>query len=277
MSSQEEQIIVKTGKVKVNDINMYYEIHGEGFPLVMIMGYGASFEYWNPKIIDEFSKNFKVIVFDNRGSGRTDKPDKEYSIKMFADDTTGLMDALNIERAHILGHSMGGMIAQEIVLNYPERVEKLILSSTSCGGRKYVPPSTEIALIAMRDREGMKQDEIVRSFIPLRFTEDFIKNNPEFIEEQIQREIEAPFTPAYSIKRQGIALVQFNTSKRLKNINTPTLVLHGKKDIMTPTKNGEILAELIPGAKLSLFDNSGHETHFHEPKKYVKTVLEFLK
>ena len=277
MSSQEEQIIVKTGKVKVNDINMYYEIYGDGFPLVMIMGLGVSFDYWNPNIIEEFSKNFNVIVFDNRGAGRTDKPDTEYSIKLFADDTIGLMEALNIERAHVLGHSMGGAIAQEIVLNYPERVEKLVLSSTTCGGRKFVMPSNEITQIVMRDREGMDQEEIVRNLVSVRFTEDFIKNNPEFIEEEIQRELKAPITPPYSFKRQGIAVAQFNTAKRLKNINTPTLVLHGKKDILVPPKNGEILAELISGAKISLFDKSGHETHFHEPEKYVKIILEFLK
>ena len=138
MSDQEEQIMIKKGKVKVNDINMYYEIHGEGFPLVMIQGIGQSSLMWPPIFLDEVSKSFKIIIFDNRGAGRTDKPDIEYSIKMFADDTIGLMDALNIERAHVLGYSMGGIIAQELVLNYPKRVEKLVLCSTDCGGNKAV-------------------------------------------------------------------------------------------------------------------------------------------
>jgi len=121
-------------KVKVNDIKMYYDVQGEGFPLVMVMGFLGSASCWDPRMVLPLSDKFKVVVFDNRGAGRTDVSDREYSIKLFAQDTVGLMDALNIPRAHVLGISMGGMIAQEVALNYPRRVEKLILASTFCGG-----------------------------------------------------------------------------------------------------------------------------------------------
>ncbi len=110
-------------------------------------------------MIDEVSKSFKTIIFDNRGAGRTDKPDIEYSIKMMADDTVGLMDALNFKRAHILGLSMGGMIAQEIAFNYPEKVEKLVLCSTSCGGFKSVLPSTEVLQTLRSSTEGLIPEE----------------------------------------------------------------------------------------------------------------------
>ena len=118
-------------KVKVNGINMHYEVHGDGFPIVMITGVSFCLKIWDNVLIDSLSKQFKVILFDNRGAGQTDIPEGEYTIKMMADDTTGLMDALNIERAHILGFSMGGMIAQEVALNYPQKVEKLILWGTT--------------------------------------------------------------------------------------------------------------------------------------------------
>ena len=121
-------------RVKVNDIKMYYDVQGEGFPLVMVMGFLGSASCWDPRMMAPLSDKFKVLVFDNRGAGRTDVSEREYSIKLFASDTVGLMDALNIPRAHVLGISMGGMIAQEVALNYPERVEKLVLASTFCGG-----------------------------------------------------------------------------------------------------------------------------------------------
>jgi pimeloyl-ACP methyl ester carboxylesterase len=127
-------------KVKVNDVQIYYELHGDGFPLVMINGLGGHVYTWNPDHIRELLKRFKLVLFDNRGAGRTDLSDKEYSIKLFADDTAGLMNVLGIPRAHVFGISMGGMIAQELVINYPKKVEKLVLCSTSCGGAKAVQP-----------------------------------------------------------------------------------------------------------------------------------------
>lgn len=121
-------------KAKINDINMYYDVQGDGFPLVMVMGFLGNADCWDPRMLPDLSARFKVIMFDNRGAGRTDVSDKEFSIKLLAEDTVGLMDVLNVPKAHVLGTSMGGMIAQELALNYPKRVEKLILTSTFCGG-----------------------------------------------------------------------------------------------------------------------------------------------
>ncbi len=121
-------------KAKINDISIYYDVQGDGFPLVMVMGFLGNADCWDPRMLPALSAKFKVITFDNRGAGRTDVSDKEFSIRLFAEDTVGLMDVLNVPKAHVLGESMGGMIAQELALNYPERVEKLILASTFCGG-----------------------------------------------------------------------------------------------------------------------------------------------
>ena len=275
MSNQEEQIMIKKGKVKVNDINIYYEIHGDGFPLVMIHGFAGSLDAWPLAVIEELSKSFKTVIFDNRGAGRTDKPDIRYSIKMFADDTVGLMDALNIERAHVLGHSQGSIIAYELIINYPERVEKLVLCSTLYT----VPPSSEVLKIAMGDigltSKGLTYEEIIRKMIPIMLTEEFIKNNSESLEEVIQRLAKAP-TPIYSLKRIAKSNSPIRKST-LKKINSPTLLMQGKKDVLVPPENSEILANLIPGAKLVLFDNNAHMIFTEEPQKTVETLLEFLK
>jgi len=112
-------------KVKVDDIQIYYEVHGKGFPLIMIMGLGGNADWWDPRLIQALSKEFKLIMFDNRGAGRTDISERKYSVKMFAEDAAGIMDALGISEAHVLGISMGGMIAQELVLNHPKKVDSL--------------------------------------------------------------------------------------------------------------------------------------------------------
>ena len=261
-------------KVKVNDVQIYYELHGDGFPLVMINGLGGHVYTWNPDHIRELSKRFKLVLFDNRGAGRTDLSDKEYSIKLFADDTAGLMNVLGIPRAHVFGISMGGMIAQELVLDYPEKVEKLVLCSTSCGGAKAVQPSMDVVQLLMADRSALSPEEIVRMDIPTILTEDFIRNNPDFVELHIQRTVKAPLSEE-AFMRQVSALMSFDTYDKLSKIKAPTLILQGKRDILVPPENGSILAEAIPNAKLVYFENSAHILA-EEMEKVPQVIMNFL-
>jgi pimeloyl-ACP methyl ester carboxylesterase len=261
-------------KIKVNDIDIYYEVQGAGFPLVMIMGLGANIDWWDPRLVHELSKNFRLVMFDNRGSGRTDISDKQYSIKLFADDTAGLMDALGISKAHVFGISMGGMIAQELVLNYPEKVEKLVLCATFCGGEKSIQPSPEVLGMLAADRRVLSPEEIARITIPLIFTEEFIKNNPEFVELTIQQMIKAPISNE-AFMRQLNAITEFDTYNRLPLIKAPTLILHGKKDILVPPENASIMARMIPNAKLFYFENSAHGL-VEEMDKVISVLLDFL-
>jgi len=261
-------------KVKVNDIQIHYEVHGEGFPLVMIMGLGANVDWWDPRMVQELSKKFKLVIFDNRGAGRTDISDRKYTVKLFADDTAGLMDALEISRAHVIGVSMGGMIAQELVLNYPEKVEKLVLYSTNCGGTKSVPPSPEVLEMLTADRSAFSPKEIARMSIPLLFTEDFIKNNPDVVEITIQQMLRAPISNE-AFTRQINAIMDFNTYERLSQIKVPTLVLQGKRDVLIPLGNGSILAKAIPNAKLVYFENSAHGLA-EEMEDVLRAILDFF-
>ena len=261
-------------KVKVNDIQIYYEVHGEGFPLIMITGWSGNIDWWDPRIIQELSKKYKLVIFDNRGAGRTDISDRKYTIKLFADDTVGLMDALEISRANILGRSMGGMIAQELVLNYPEKVEKLILCSTFCGGTKSVPPSQKALDMFTVDGSALSPEQIARMAISILFTEDFIKNNPDLVEFSLQQILKAPIS-IKALVRQAEAVMEFDTYERLAQIKVPTIVLHGKRDILIPPENGSILAKAIPNAKLVYFENSAHGL-IEEIEKVISVVLDFL-
>ena len=259
---------------KVNGFKLYYEIHGEGFPLLIILGLSENIYWLDPPLIKDLSKSFKVIVFDNRDVGRSDKTESDFTSKMMADDTLGLMDALNINKAHTLGHSLGGFVSQELVLNYPERVERLILCSSGCGGSKapLINPKTMRFLMKLSRREHTRK--VIEEGLTHLFSDDFIKNNPEYIEKKIEDILIIPTKPE-TIKRQlGTG---FNSYRRLKNIKVPTLILHGKKDILLPPENAEILAEKIVGAKLIYFENAAHMIFMEEPRKFNEVILEFLR
>ncbi len=269
------KVVSTLPKVKVNDIQIYYEVHGEGFPLVMIMGISGNVDWWNPHIVQELSKNFKIVMFDSRGAGRTDMSNREYTIKLFADDTAGLMDALGISMAHVFGVSMGGGIAQELVLNHPKKVKKLVLCSTSCGGMKSVPASAQVLGRFGADRSGLSPEEICRRGVPLIFSEDFIQKNPDFVESFIQRVLIAPISNE-SFMRRLDALRKFDTYDRLRQIRMPTLILHGKRDILVPPENSSILAEAIPNAKLIYFKKSAHGLIYEEMEKMTRVLSDFL-
>jgi pimeloyl-ACP methyl ester carboxylesterase len=198
-----------------------------------------------------------------------------YTIKMFAVDTAALMDALKIKRAHILGISMGGMIAQEFALNHPDKVEKLVLCSTTCGPRHSVQPSPQALEVLMRPQEGMTYEEVVKTWIPLLFTEDFVKTNASYLSAVTQQALRAPI-PADAYQRQIGAILNFDTYERLPKIKAATLVMQGKKDMIVPPENARIIADRIPGAKLVYFENSGHALFSQEPEKVNKALLEFI-
>jgi pimeloyl-ACP methyl ester carboxylesterase len=213
-------------------------------------------------------------MFDNRGAGRTDLSNKEYTIKLFADDTAGLMDALKIPKAHIYGVSMGGMIAQELAINYPERVERLVLCSTNCGRTRSIPASQETLNSLMRAGSAPSAEERARTLLPLGCTEDFLQRNAGLVEPMIRQMLKAPTSPE-AFQRQARAALSFDAYDRLARIKAPTLVLCGKKDILIPPENGPILAKAIPNAKLVYLEKSAHMLA-EEMGEAVRTVTEFL-
>jgi pimeloyl-ACP methyl ester carboxylesterase len=260
-------------KAKCNDINVYYEVKGDGFPLVMIQGLSANMDWWDPKLVEAFTKKYKTVFFDNRGAGRSDAPKTEYSIKMFADDTVKLMDNLKIPKAHVVGVSMGGMIAQEIAASYPQKVEKLVLWSTACGASKSVVASPKV-LGVLATGSAQTAEQIVRNVIPLIFTEDLVKRDPEFIKRYTSVLVKAPISPD-AFGRQVKAIMTWDVYDRLPKFKMPTLIIAGKKDILIPPQNAKIIADRIPASKLVYFDKSAHAL-FEETDKVISTTLQFL-
>ena len=218
-------------KINVNDINIYYEIHGRGFPLVMITVLAGDSNWWS---LD--SHYFKLIIFDNKGVGRTDKLNKECSIDQFANDVLALMDALKKESAHVLGSSMGGMIAQVIAINHPERVEKLVLCSTHCGGMRKINPTQEVT-----DMMTSSNQDLIDGIISLCFTKNVLEDNPELVLKFKKRTTKTRISPrSYTLKLKLVD--SFDLYSHLNQIRAPTLILHGKADLLIPVANSKVLA-----------------------------------
>ena len=245
-------------KLKVGDINIYYEVHGQGEPLVLIMGYGASSRWWFRQI-PVYSQEYKVITLDNRGTGQSDKPDVRYPMDAFADDTAGVLEALKVDATHIYGVSMGGIIAQDFALRYPERVISIILGATLCGGPHAVMPDTE-AMALLFDLERMRRltpEEAAWEALPFLYSQGFIDNNQQLIEASIAEQLKHR-SPLHTYRRQGQAMEGFETYDRLPQIKAPTLVIAGTEDRLVPVENSRILASRIPNAELVLLEGAGH-------------------
>ncbi|MEM2145884.1 MAG: alpha/beta hydrolase [Candidatus Jordarchaeaceae archaeon] len=262
-------------KILVGKINIYYEIHGSGFPLVMIMGLGGSSAAWDRYIVEEFSKKFRVIIFDNRGAGLTDCPKENYTIDMLAEDTAGLLKALNVPRAHVLGVSMGGMIAIKLTLKYPEMVEKLILGCTTGGGSRFIPPKTD-AIQTLSGLMSKDPKEALNAGLHILYTKEFLSEHPERIEEFIEQMKNSVFS-VEGIMRQLAGISVYDAHDQLHTIKKPTLILAGKKDNLVPFENSQILSEKIPNSKLILFEDATHGFYSQKREEFCQIVLEFLK
>lgn len=229
--------------VRVNDIDVYYEVRGEGEPLLLIGGLGADLTLLRP-LTGWLAQRYRVVVFDNRGAGRTGKPDAPYSIELMSRDTLGLMDALGIPAAHLLGISMGGRIALEIALTHPERVHKLVLASTSAAGRGKVHMSWPARLLWL-----------MRSLPPLR------GRYPQ---------------PRYAFVRQRDAALRYDATDRLGAVRAPTLILHGQSDRSLPPEMAETLRAGIPGATLRIFPGGHMFLVLSQRQPFLERVDAFL-
>ena len=262
--------------LKVGDINVYYEIHGEGEPLVLIMGYGANSGQWFRQV-PGLAREYRVITFDNRGTGQSDKPDTSYTMEVMAGDVAGLLEAIGIGAAHIYGVSMGGMIAQHVALNHPEKVIDLILGCTTCGGERSVTPDAE-AIAILFDMERMLRltpEEATREFIPFLCSQGFINNHPDIIEQLVAKSTEH-ITPIHGFTRQTEAIVGHDTYDRLPDIKVPTLVIAGGADKIIPVENSRLLASRIPDAERIILDGMGHGFFVEAAEEANKAIVDFL-
>ncbi|MBN1689913.1 MAG: alpha/beta hydrolase [Dehalococcoidia bacterium] len=241
------------------DIKLYYEVIGQGDPLVLIMGYGHHSLHWGDLPQQIAKINYQVVVMDNRGVGRSDKPDMPMSIAMMADDVCSVMDVAGLTKASVFGVSMGGLIAQVFAFNHPDRLYNLVLGCTFPGGSHTAPTDPEgMRILFDYDYLGKMTPE-QRSMTVFRFfcSEEFIETNKGAFDYYHRVTNEYP-TPLHIFKRQSEAISMEDTWDRLPSIKAPTMVISGTDDRLVNFKNSELLAKRIPGAELTLLQDKRH-------------------
>jgi len=260
-------------KAKLNDISLYYEVHGEGEPFLLIAGLGSDSASW-AGVVKDFSAGFETIVFDNRGCGRSYIGSKKSTISLMAEDVVNLLDYLKIEKAHILGHSMGGYIALELAINYPTRVDKLILASTASVSSKRNNILFE-KMYSQLVKEGPSEEWFKRWTFWL-FSPETL-NNSQFIEKFIKNSVKYPYLQtAEGFKSQIDAIKLFDVRDKLGVIKAKTLILEGKDDaLITPEESG-ILAKNIPGNTFRVLDGVAHSIHIENPRLFTEAMMGFL-
>jgi pimeloyl-ACP methyl ester carboxylesterase len=253
---------------KLNGVSIDYQVQGRGEPLVMIMGFTADRRGWMPQI-PFFKKHYWVITFDNRGVGKSDKPPRPYSTKMMADDTVGLMDLLEIEKAHIMGASMGGMIAQELAINYPQRVMKLVLACTYARQDETSGDTLEQAK-SLR----LTPEQKVSAMVGLAFNRPIYRLVFAFLA-RVQTRFMGT-SGKVGIAGQSEACLKHNTLERLPLIAAPTLVIVGTEDRIIKPVSSEVIAGKIPNAKLIKVEGGSHYFSFEMKDVFNREVLNFL-
>jgi pimeloyl-ACP methyl ester carboxylesterase len=270
---------------QVNDVRLYYEGHGEGQALLLLSGTGETGDHWHVFQVPAFSQAYRVITFDYRGVGRSDKPDAPYSTRQFAADAAGLLAALGVERAHVMGHSMGGRVAQWVALDYSERVRSLVLSSTGSG--QYAPEVDVVRGLPLKQTLEMIEMGYEAWWQAHFADEDFWyppevrAARPDLLARR--RELSARTRPPLRpYLRHVIARQQHETTALLGRITAPTLVLVGSQDTTVGGTGdhfqaAQALAERIPGAKLVVVQGAAHGYLWQMPGEANRIVLEFLR
>ena len=263
--------------IATNGINLYYELHGSGPALVLIPGLGYN-GWMYSHMIPGLAEHFQVISIDNRGSGLSDKPAGPYTAQMLAADVIGLLDAFDLPKAHIVGHSMGGFIAQALAIDYPDRVDRLVLSATNFGGPHHVP-ITPPAMAVLTDVSGDPIARLRRGIV-ISTAPGFAEANPEFIESWVQYRVQHPIDPAGYQAQLAIGLGLLSEAAsfehKLGRVTAPTLVLFGEHDAVVPPGNAELLAARLPNARVEILPNAGHVFPFETPEAANRAIIRFL-
>jgi 3-oxoadipate enol-lactonase len=255
------------------DAELYCESTGAGAPVLLVMGLGMNATGWWRTVPVLAEAGLRVLAFDNRGVGRSNRPKGPYTVAQMADDCAAVLDAAGEESAHVYGISLGGMIAQELALRHPGRVRSLVLGATTPGGSRSAGAQPAVLEFFER-RAGMPAEEAVWASVPYNYGPDTRARHAQRIGEDIAQRLRFPIEPEPYVAQLGAAMGH-DAHNRLGAIEAPTLVVHGEADVMVPPGNGALLAEGIPGAQLSLWPGAGHLYPTDEPRADA-AVAEFL-
>jgi 3-oxoadipate enol-lactonase len=267
-SDEEAQVFLKRDGIKIA-----YTLEGQGEPLLLIRGFATSAAMWYTQV-PQLSEHFTVITLDNRDTGNSDRVAKPYTIKDMAGDVIALIEYLDRGAVHLLGISMGGMIAQQVALLRPDLIKCLMLGCTACdSGRGLTTDPKVVELFATLPE--LTDEANVRRSLPVFFSPQTFKLRPDIIEEFVQKST-AQRPPLETFARHGQAMQGFQVCDQLHRITRPTLIQHGGADLLLPLFNAEELKERIPGSRLKIYEGLGHLFLMEDPETFNKDVLDFI-
>jgi pimeloyl-ACP methyl ester carboxylesterase len=254
---------------------IHYTVEGAGdSTLLLLAGLGSHASDWNAEFLGELTRDYKVVLVENRGIELSQTSAKSWSLRDMADDALAVLDALGVARTHVLGISMGGMIAQLLAAENAQRVAKLVLMSTSFGGNEIVH-STPAAMKALGPQPGMSFGEQRRNAIKAMISNEFVVQHPEFLDEfAAKRELDPTPWPVFQAQLE--ALILSDRSQLVRSIRAPTLVIHGMDDPLIPIENGRMLSQRIAAARLLTLERCGHLPYLEHPLATARGVREFL-
>jgi len=258
--------------VDVDGRRLHYIRQGTGEPLLLIQGMSANHLHWGDDFLGLLRDDFDLIAYDHRGIGHSDRVGEPFTIAQLAQDASGVLDALDLESAHVMGISMGGMVAQELVLAQPERVRTLTLGCTYCGGEG--SRTTDVAIVQRLGELFMtgRTEEALRYGFQVNVSPAYAQDPAHY--EQVAR-IAAELPASLDILMlQMQAIAAHDTSERLAGVSIPTLVVHGSEDQMLPADNGRMIAERIPGARLEMLEGVGHAFWWERPEQVAQMLRE---
>jgi 3-oxoadipate enol-lactonase len=258
--------------VPIAGSELHVERRGEGEPLLLIQGMGANSAHWGEPFLADLERDFELILYDHRGIGRSGPLTGDVTTADLASEALALLDALALERTHVLGFSLGGMVAQELALVAPERIASLVLAATSAGGTQSKPTSGEVvqaltAAVLSGDRE-----RVLKTGFGLVVSKTYAADAANYATfAAVARERPATIQ---TLMEQQAAIVAHDTYARLRGMRVPTLVIHGTDDQMLSWINGDLIASLIPGARLETFEGVGHLVYWEQPERTARLVRE---
>ncbi len=257
----------------VNGLNLYYEEHGAGEPLILIAGFSVDHRAWQP-VIEPLSRHYRVIVFDNRGSGQSDCPPGPYSIDMMAQDAVSLLDELSISQAHIIGNSMGGLIVQQLIGHYSHRVKSAVITNSVArvDRRAKLAFETRYELL----QQNMPLEVLIKDGLAWCHSSQYL-SQPGQLDRLVTEGLKSPVKFSLSAyQSQLAAMVTFDSTAWLEQITVPCLVVGGDEDMIFPPRFTQQLAQSIKGAEYVCFDQCGHLPFVEYPQEFCLRVNKFL-
>jgi pimeloyl-ACP methyl ester carboxylesterase len=262
--------------VDSDGVNIYYNLKGAGTPMLLCNGWGGSSDSWSKEMINRLAERHTLVLVDNRGTGRSGKPDEHYTMEQMSGDSATVLNEANLGSAHVLGFSMGGYIAEALALYHPRKVRSLILCATTAGAVNRIPYTQEVAAeLAKVSDHHLPKRERVKTMVNLLYPKSYAE--PRLEQLITEESYDSNPTPVYALRNQSAATTAFDAYDRLPLVKAPALILAGELDRLIPPENSRMLASRLPDSELHILPGLGHGFLKQDTSGSIKLIIDFTK